>query len=127
MNGKDLFDPKCSMIIQNKDELNIPLNLETIPTAKEFKERISSLSPEQQRFAKAIRSMQLEGTLFTIVVIQIKPQLEKLLKLPNDSLTKEIKLTQDLLNLFIEYQIPSTALADPQATCCRTMGAQTNR
>ena len=51
--------------------------------------------------------MQLESTLFAIVVIQIKPQLEKLLKLPDDSLTKEIRLSQDLLNLFIEYQIPS--------------------
>merc|ERR1711972_152445 len=35
---------------------------------------------------------------------------EKLLKLPNNSLTKEIKLTQDLLRLFIEYQIPSDLL-----------------
>ena len=33
--------------------------LETIPTAKEFKDAISSLSPEQQRFCKAFRGMQL--------------------------------------------------------------------
>ena len=53
--------------------------------------------------------MQLESTLFGIVVVQVKPQLEQLLKLPAagckprfshlqskvDSLTKEIKLTQD--------------------------------
>jgi hypothetical protein len=44
---------------QNKDELKIPLLLETIPTPKEFKSAISSLSPEQQRFCKAFRSMQL--------------------------------------------------------------------
>jgi len=44
-------------------------------------------------------------------VIQIKPQLEKLLKLPDDSLTKEIQLTQDLLTLFIEYQIPSDLIS----------------
>jgi hypothetical protein len=55
--------------------------------------------------------MQLESTLFGVCVIQIKPQLEKLLKLPPDSLTKEIKLTQELLNLFIEYQIPSDLLS----------------
>ena len=77
----------------------IPLCLETIPTAKEFKDAIESLSEEQQRFAKAFRGMQLESTLFGVCIIQIKPQLEKLLKLPNDSLTKEIQLTQDLLNL----------------------------
>ena len=48
----DLFMPKFGIIIQNKDELKIPLLLETIPTPKEFKDAISSLSPEQQRFAK---------------------------------------------------------------------------
>jgi hypothetical protein len=34
------------------------------------------------------RSMQLGGTLFAVCVIQIKPQLEKLLNLPVDSMTK---------------------------------------
>jgi hypothetical protein len=87
------------------------LDLSTIPTPKEFKDAIESLSPEQQAFAKAFRSMQLESTLFGILVIQIKPQLEKVLRLPDDSLTKEIKLTQDLMDLFIQYQIPSDLLA----------------
>jgi hypothetical protein len=61
------------------------------------------MSPEQQRFCKAFRGMQLASTLFAVVVIQIKPQLERLLNLPDDGLTKEIKLTQDLMKLFIEY------------------------
>ncbi len=34
------------------------------------------------------------STLFGVCVLQIKPQLEKLLKLPADALTKEIALTQ---------------------------------
>jgi len=106
-----LFQPKYGFIVQNKDEFRIPLDLEQIPTAKEFKDAISSLSPEQQRFAKAFRSMQLESTLFGVCVIQIKPQLEKVLKLQADSLTKEIKLTQDLMQLFIKYQIPSDLLS----------------
>eukprot|EP01032_Pedospumella_encystans_P016785 gene16785-19135_t len=106
-----LFQPKYGFIVQNKDEFRIPLSLEQIPTAKEFKDAISSLSPEQQRFAKAFRSMQLESTLFGVCVIQIKPQLEKVLKLQADSLTKEIKLTQDLMQLFIKYQIPSDLLS----------------
>jgi len=55
--------------------------------------------------------LQLSSTLFGVLVIQIKPQLEKLLKIPDDSLTKEIKLTQDLMNLFIDYQIPSDLLS----------------
>lgn len=55
----DSFDPKHAIILQNKDELKIPLLLETIPTPKEFKDAIESLSPEQQRFCKAYRGMQL--------------------------------------------------------------------
>jgi len=105
------FEPKYAAIVQNKDELKIPLDLSTIPTPKEFKDAIESLSPQQQAFAKAFRSMQLESTLFGVLVIQIKPQLERVLNLPNDSLTKEIKLTQELMQLFIKYQIPSDLLA----------------
>jgi hypothetical protein len=111
ISSADSFDPKYGMIVQNKDELSIPLDLEAIPSAKEFKDAIESLSPEQQAFAKAFRGMQLESTLFGVCVIQIKPQLEKLLKLHPDSLTKEIQLTQDLMELFIKYQIPSDLLS----------------
>jgi hypothetical protein len=111
LGGAELFQPKHAILVQNKDELTIPLNLETIPSAGEFRDAIESLSPEQQRFAKAIRSMQLEGSMFGVLVIQIKPQLEKLLRLPFDSLTKEIQLTQDLMELFVKYSIPSDQLA----------------
>lgn len=112
------FEPKHAIIIKDKDDLKIPLILETIPTPKEFKDAIESLSPEQQRFCKAYRGMQLASTLFAVCVIQIKPQLEKLLNLPDDALTKEIKLTQDLMQLFIKYQIPSDLISydgDPLA------------
>ena len=88
------FEPKHAMIVQNKDDLRIPLVLEAIPSPKDFRDAIESLSPEQQAFARAIRGMQLESTLFGVLVVQIKPQLERLLRLPPESLTKEIKLTQ---------------------------------
>jgi hypothetical protein len=105
--SKDTFQPTDAIIVQNKDDVLIPLLLETIPTPKEFRDAIESLSPEQQRFAKAFRSMQLASTLFGVCVIQIKPQLEKVLNLPDGSLTKQIELTQDLMDMFIKYQIPS--------------------
>jgi len=105
------FQPKHAIIIQNKDDLLIPLLTEVIPTPKAFKKAVESLSEEQRAFAKAYRGMQLESTLFGMCIIQIKPQLEKLLRIPNDSLTKEIKMTQKLMELFIEYQIPSDLLA----------------
>jgi len=111
LTGPDTFEPEHGIILQNKDELLIPLLLEEMPSAKEFKDAISSLSPEQQRFAKAFRSMKLSSSVFGVCVIQLKPQLELLLNLPEKSLTKEIRLTQDLLSLFIDYQIPSDLLS----------------
>eukprot|EP00474_Spongospora_subterranea_P010859 CRZ11317.1 hypothetical protein [Spongospora subterranea] len=106
-----VFQPKAAIIVQNKDEVVIPLLSEQIPSAKEFRDAIESLSPEQQRFAKAMRSMQLENSLIGVAIIQIKPQLEKLLNIPVNSLTKEIQLTQDLTELLIKYQIPSDLLS----------------
>lgn len=121
----DAFEPKLGIIIQNKDLLKLPLMLEQIPTPEEFRDAIESLSPEQQRFAKAFRGMQLESTLFGVCIVQIKPQLEKLLRLPPDSLTKEIRMTQELLDLFIQYQIPSDLLSydgSPEATTDEKLG-----
>ena len=89
----------------------IPLLLNELPTAKEFKDAIVSLSPEQKRFATAFRGMQLESSVFGVCVIQLKPQMEVLLNLPEGALTKEIRLTQDLMSLFVDYQIPSDLLS----------------
>jgi len=104
------FIPKAATIVQNRDDFVLKLMAETIPTPKEFRDAIESLSPEQQAFCKAYRSMQLASTLFAVLTIEIKPQLEKVLKLPAGSLTKEITLTQDLMTLFTEYQISSDLL-----------------
>jgi len=111
MTDGSTLDPKDAIIVQNKDELVIPLLLDELPTAKEFKDAVKSLSPEQQRFARAYRKMQLASSVFALCVVQIKPQLEALLGLPEDSLDKEMKLTQDLMELFIEYQVPSDLLS----------------
>jgi hypothetical protein len=111
MAGPHKLEPKHAIILQNKDDLLIPLLTEVLPSAKDFKDAISSLSPEQQEFCKAFRAMQLESSVFGVAVIQLKPQLEKLLGLIPGSLTKEIQLTQDLMALFIDYQIPSDLLS----------------
>lgn len=112
-----VFQPQYASVVQNRDELKIPLDLSTLPTAREFKDAIESLSPEQQTFAKAFRSMQLESTLFGILVIQIKPQLEQVLNLASNTLTKEIKLTQEVMRLFITFQLSSDLLSfDPDAS-----------
>mmetsp|Transcript_39995 Transcript_39995/g.94934 ORF Transcript_39995/g.94934 Transcript_39995/m.94934 type:complete len:941 (+) Transcript_39995:62-2884(+) len=107
----DTFEPKHAMIVKDKDAFQIPLQLSTIPTPKEFKDAIESLSDEQREFCKAWRAMQLESTLFAVCVIQIKPLLERVLNLPPQSLSKEIKLTQALTELFIKCQIAPDVLA----------------
>ena len=86
ISSADTFEATHATIIQNKDDVLIPLLLETIPSAKAFRDAIESLSPEQQRFAKAFRAMQLESTLFALCVVEIKPQMERLLNLPPDGL-----------------------------------------
>ena len=98
------------LVVQNKETLRIPLMLEALPTPKAFKRAISSLSPEQQRFAKAYRSLQLQGTLFVVAVVQLKPLMERVLNLPPNSLSKEIKLTHSLIELFVTHDISSEML-----------------
>ena len=101
------FDSSSS----SQDEVIVSLLLDELPTAKEFKDAVKSLSPEQQRFARAYRKMQLSSSIFGVCIVQIKPQLEALLGLPADALDKEMKLTQDLMELFVEYQVPSDMLS----------------
>jgi hypothetical protein len=40
----DVFEPKYAMIVKDKDEVRIPLEVETIPSAKEFKVRFVRMS-----------------------------------------------------------------------------------
>eukprot|EP01064_Diplonema_japonicum_P028213 TRINITY_DN4274_c0_g8_i1.p1 TRINITY_DN4274_c0_g8~~TRINITY_DN4274_c0_g8_i1.p1 ORF type:complete len:913 (+),score=223.43 TRINITY_DN4274_c0_g8_i1:28-2739(+) len=112
--SNELFLPSHAVLVKNKDELDIPLMLETIPTKKEFEKAIKSISPEMQRFATAYRAMQMEATLFGVAVFQVKPQMEKVLNLPDESLTKEIQLSLDLTELLVKYQIPSDLLSFQQ-------------
>jgi hypothetical protein len=111
MTNVSTLNPKDAIIITNKDEIIVSLLLDELPTAKEFTNAIQSLSPEQQRFARAYRTMQLSSSVFGVCIVQIKPQMEKLLGLPSNSLDKEMKLTQELMELFVEYQIPSDMLS----------------
>ena len=110
------FLPEAAIIIRNKDDVMIPLLSETIPTKKEFKRAIKSMSNEQQRFAKQYRSMQMGKTLFAFATIHIRPQLEKVLNLASGSLTKEIRATDDIMTLLMDYQIPTDMLRYDAAT-----------
>ncbi len=118
------FDMSHALLVRNRDDVSIPLDVSLIPSAQEFADAISSLSPEQQEFSKQFRAMQMAGTLFceccfvctvffpshlssrlAICVIQIKPAMERLLKLPRFSLNKEIRLRQDLEIMFVCLQL----------------------
>eukprot|EP01060_Flectonema_neradi_P028024 TRINITY_DN376_c0_g1_i3.p1 TRINITY_DN376_c0_g1~~TRINITY_DN376_c0_g1_i3.p1 ORF type:complete len:897 (+),score=219.34 TRINITY_DN376_c0_g1_i3:141-2831(+) len=115
--GSDSFLPEHAIIIKDKSTLTIPLLMEEVPSSKQFKSAVESLSPEQQRFAKAYRSMQLESTLFGCCIFELRPQMERVLSLPVDSLIKEIKLTQDLTDLFLTYQISADLLSYQPDLC----------
>jgi hypothetical protein len=62
-----MFQPSHGILVKNKDQL------ELIPTAKQFRDSLASLSPTQQAFCRAYRGMQLESTLLAVCVIQVKP------------------------------------------------------
>jgi hypothetical protein len=69
--------------------------------------------------------MQLASSVFGVCIIQIKPQLELLLGLQSYALTKEMQLTQDLMSLFIDYQIPSDLVTYSNATTGTTTTTST--
>ncbi len=80
--------------------------LEDLPTQRQFREAVSSISPTQQRFAEAYRTMQLGATAFAVLVLHVKPQLERVLRVATDALTRELALTQDVVELLTAYQVP---------------------
>ena len=99
------MDISNAMLIQNKDEVMIPLTLIRARAIGDFNGLVSSLSPNQQSFARMAQERKLESSVFGICVIEITPQLELLLGLPPNSLTKEVNLVQTLISLFVEHQI----------------------
>lgn len=107
MAGNNHLDPKAAIIVQNNEELVIPILTSVFPTAQEFQNAIHSLSPQQQAFCRAVRDVQLESSVFAFCIVQVKPQLERLLHLPTGALTREVQLTQDLITLFVEHHISS--------------------
>jgi hypothetical protein len=78
MGGPNVFVPKHAIILKDKDEVIIPLLADILPSAKEFKDAIASLSPEQQEFAKAFRAMQLESSVFGFVCDTVKASVGKI-------------------------------------------------
>ena len=99
------FQPVQGFVIQNRAEVVVPLEAMFLPTAKEYKEFNTSLSSVQWKMSEAYRMKRLQSSVFAICVIQVKPHLEQVLKLPTDSLSKEIALTQAVIDLFINHQI----------------------
>ena len=111
MATNNVLDPEIATVVQRKDELDFLLKTEPIPAPKAFRDAIASLSPEMQRFAKAFRSMQLSSTLFGVCILEIKPQVERALALPEGSLYKETELMDDVIDLFLEYNIPADLMS----------------
>ena len=116
------FRFRHGLVVGSREEVNIPLSLEIIPSAKEFKESILSLSQTQKDFAEAYRSMQLSGTMFVVCTVPVQPLLEQLLCIPYGSLCAEVLLTRTLLRCLGEYNVPSDLLANTEGGCYLTEG-----
>ena len=104
------FDPVFGIVVRDKCEILIPLTIDSIPSAAEFKKQIVSISPNMQTFSTMYRQQQLDQSLFAIAVIPLKEQMEMVLALPRYSLVKEISLFNSLLDVFIDWQIPPDML-----------------
>lgn len=104
------FEIEIATIVKDKEDLVIPLVLDTLSSPKVYYDILASLSPQQQAFAEAYRNMLLKQSVFALAVVEVKPQLEYLLNLSVGSLTKEVQLTQDLIKLFVDYQMPPDML-----------------
>ena len=63
------FEPDSAFIVQNKAEITVPLDLSAIPTPKEFKEAIESLSETQRQFAQVRESTQRFVRHLTVAAI----------------------------------------------------------
>ena len=104
------IDPVAAVIVRDKAELRVPLRMAAIPSPGEFASAVAGLSPEQRAFAEAMRWAQLQSTLFCVALVQVKPQLEELLGLKPEQLTREIELTQHVMQLLVNYHVPVDVL-----------------
>jgi len=102
--------PQHAFIARSRDELLLPLELSCHADHKEFKDAVQALSPEQKQFATHVRCMQLENTSFAVLIIPTKPQLEKVLRLPEDSLTQEPDLVDQIIDYIVQLQIPTDVI-----------------
>ena len=113
------FEPTYAKIVIKEKQntpIEVPIQISKIPSLRQFKKSIQSLSNNQKDFSILMRDKTLSTSLLGVCIIQVKPQLEKLLKLPSYFLTKEIRFTYKLIKLFTQFNIPSDLLSIPSET-----------
>ena len=97
--GGRVVEATDACVIQAKDDLVVPLLLEGIPATNPSRDAVQSLSAGQREFCESFRKMQLANSLFTVLIVQVGPQLEAVLNIPRGGLVREIKLQRDLMKL----------------------------
>ncbi len=98
-------------LVANGRRVDIPLDLDVLPSLRQFQVAISSLSREQQEFSSQIRSHQLAETMFCVIAIPVRPLIELALGSPDAALEKEIALCDELLELVTLFNMPLDVLA----------------
>jgi len=53
-------------VVRDRDELRVPLLLETMPSPKEFKRAIRGVSQRMAAFVTAFRALQLQHSVLTV-------------------------------------------------------------
>ena len=101
------FNLEFACYLKDRDSFEIPLDLNVLPSQKTFAEQVSSLSDVQEAFCTLYRDYELSSkSVFAVVCIPLKGLLEKALNLKNESLLKEIEISNDVFHWLTEFNVP---------------------
>ena len=105
------FQPQYAFLLSGGAQYQVPLQVSSLPSQKEFEDLTLSLSHEQKSFVEQYRASQIESSMFAFCLIPVQPQLEALLSLPARCLRKQIVLCQKIMKLFSKYHISPELLS----------------
>lgn len=104
------IDMKHGLVIRNQEWFEVALEVITLPSIQQFKDATISMSEEQTAFLQSVRQMQLEESMFGILLIDVKSHLQKLFDIPVEILAKDTSLLTNLLEFLVDFQLSSDFL-----------------
>lgn len=123
VDSRHAFHLSHAVTLRNGSSIDIPLRLAFLPSAGEFESAVASLSPEQQRFANAVRSMQLATSSLSLVVIPLLPNLAAALNVSLALLVKSGALSEQIVDWMIRCDLPLDLLRVDQRNSLQQLTA----